>query len=123
MRRRDGAGRTGRPGRYREAAQIEREYRVRVQDGEKVCYQRPSVDVLFDSVATAAGPDAIAALLTGMGTDGAKGMCKMKRAGARTIAQDEASCVVFGNAARGYPAGRRGSRASTVQDRRPTDRA
>jgi two-component system, chemotaxis family, protein-glutamate methylesterase/glutaminase len=72
------------------------EYRVAVRDGERVCYQRPSVDVLFDSVASAAGRDAIGALLTGMGSDGAQGMLKMKRAGARTIAQDEASCVVFG---------------------------
>jgi two-component system chemotaxis response regulator CheB len=54
------------------------------------------VDVLFESVASAAGPDAIGALLTGMGADGAQGMLKMKRAGAQTIAQDEASCVVFG---------------------------
>jgi len=72
------------------------QYRVRVQDGEKVCYQRPSVDVLFDSVAAAAGADAIGAILTGMGVDGAKGMLRMKRAGARTMAQNEASCVVFG---------------------------
>lgn len=72
------------------------EYRVAVHDGERVCYQRPSVDVLFDSVAEAAGADAIGAILTGMGADGAQGMLKMKRAGARTVAQDEASCVVFG---------------------------
>lgn len=72
------------------------EYRVSVQDGPRVCYQRPSVDVLFESVAAAAGGDAIGALLTGMGADGAQGLLKMKRAGARTVAQDEASCVVFG---------------------------
>ena len=72
------------------------EYRVAVHDGERVCYQRPSVDVLFDSVAEVAGGDAIGAILTGMGADGAVGMLKMKRAGARTVAQDEASCVVFG---------------------------
>jgi two-component system chemotaxis response regulator CheB len=72
------------------------EYRVSVHSGERVCYQRPSVDVLFDSVAKAAGRDAIGALLTGMGADGARGILKMKQAGARTIAQDEASCVVFG---------------------------
>jgi two-component system chemotaxis response regulator CheB len=72
------------------------EYRVAVHDGERVCYQRPSVDVLFDSVADVAGADAIGAILTGMGADGAEGMLKMKRAGARTVAQDEASCVVFG---------------------------
>jgi len=72
------------------------EYRVSVKDGERVCYQRPSVDVLFQSVAEVAGADAIGAILTGMGSDGAQGMLRMKRAGARTVAQDEASCVVFG---------------------------
>jgi two-component system chemotaxis response regulator CheB len=71
-------------------------YRVQVKDGPQVCYQRPSVDVLFDSAADVAGPAAIGVLLTGMGADGAQGMLRMKRSGARTIAQDEASCVVFG---------------------------
>lgn len=71
-------------------------YRVAVRDGPMVCYQRPSVDVLFSSVAEAAGPDAVGVILTGMGSDGAQGMKKMKTAGASTIAQDEASCVVFG---------------------------
>lgn len=72
------------------------EYRVTVKTGPKVCYQRPSVDVLFSSVAEAAGPDAVGALLTGMGNDGAQGLLRMRQAGAHTIAQDEASCVVFG---------------------------
>jgi two-component system, chemotaxis family, protein-glutamate methylesterase/glutaminase len=72
------------------------EYCVSVQDGPRVCYQRPSVDVLFESVAQVAKGDAIGAILTGMGADGAEGLLKMKRAGARTAAQDEASCVVFG---------------------------
>ncbi|HEX5227182.1 MAG TPA: chemotaxis response regulator protein-glutamate methylesterase [Bryobacteraceae bacterium] len=72
------------------------EYRVVVRDGPRVCYQRPSVDVLFESVAETAKGDAIGAILTGMGSDGAQGMLKMKRAGARTLAQDEASCIVFG---------------------------
>jgi two-component system, chemotaxis family, protein-glutamate methylesterase/glutaminase len=72
------------------------EYRVVVQDGPRVCYQRPSVDVLFESVAKVAKGDAIGAILTGMGSDGAQGLLQMKRAGARTLAQDEASCVVFG---------------------------
>jgi two-component system, chemotaxis family, protein-glutamate methylesterase/glutaminase len=71
-------------------------YRVEVKDGPQVCYQRPSVDVMFSSVADVAGKHAVGAILTGMGSDGAQGMLKMKRAGARTIAQDEASCVVFG---------------------------
>lgn len=61
-----------------------------------VCYQRPAVDVLFQSVAEVAGPSTVAAVLTGMGSDGAKGMAALKNAGAKTIAQDEASCVVFG---------------------------
>jgi len=69
---------------------------VDVRTGPRVCYQRPSVDVLFLSVAEAAGRRAIGALLTGMGSDGAQGLLKMRQAGARTIAQDEASCVVFG---------------------------
>jgi two-component system, chemotaxis family, protein-glutamate methylesterase/glutaminase len=71
-------------------------YRVQVKDGPQVCYQRPSVDIMFSSVAEAAGRHAVAAILTGMGADGAQGMLRMKRAGAKTIAQDEASCVVFG---------------------------
>jgi two-component system, chemotaxis family, protein-glutamate methylesterase/glutaminase len=61
-----------------------------------VCYQRPAVDVLFQSVAEVAGSTTVAAILTGMGSDGALGMATLKKAGARTIAQDEASSVVFG---------------------------
>jgi two-component system, chemotaxis family, protein-glutamate methylesterase/glutaminase len=57
---------------------------------------RPSVDVLFQSVARATGPNAVGVIMTGMGDDGANGLLEMKRAGAATIAQDEASCVVFG---------------------------
>jgi two-component system chemotaxis response regulator CheB len=71
-------------------------YRVQVQDGPQVCYQRPSVDVMFSSVAEAARGGAIGVLLTGMGADGAQGLLRMKRAGATTIAQDEESCVVYG---------------------------
>ena len=71
-------------------------YRVTIKTGPKVCYQRPSIDVLFSSVAECAGDRAVGALLTGMGADGAQGLLRMKEAGARTIAQDEASCVVFG---------------------------
>jgi two-component system, chemotaxis family, protein-glutamate methylesterase/glutaminase len=71
-------------------------YRVQVKDGPQVCYQRPSVDVMFSSVADIAGSSTVAAILTGMGADGAQGILKLKRAGAKTIAQDEASCVVFG---------------------------
>jgi two-component system chemotaxis response regulator CheB len=73
-----------------------RGYYVGVMDGPLVCYQRPSVDVLFSSVASAAGREAMGVLLTGMGSDGASGLLQMRRAGAWTVAQDEASCVVFG---------------------------
>lgn len=71
-------------------------YSVSVKDGPRVCYQRPSVDVMFRSVAEVASAKAVGALLTGMGSDGAAGMLLMKQAGATTIAQDEATCVVFG---------------------------
>jgi two-component system chemotaxis response regulator CheB len=71
-------------------------YRVEIKDGPMVCFQRPAVDVLFHSVAQVAGPNATAAILTGMGSDGALGMLALKKAGARTIAQDEETCVVFG---------------------------
>ena len=71
-------------------------YFVNVKTGPQVCYQRPSVDVLFQSVAVTAGAGAVGVLLTGMGSDGAQGMLKMRQAGARTIAQDEATCVVYG---------------------------
>ncbi|PWT99763.1 MAG: chemotaxis response regulator protein-glutamate methylesterase [Terriglobia bacterium] len=71
-------------------------YFVNVKTGPRVCYQRPSVDVLFFSVAEAIGPEAVGALLTGMGADGAQGLLRMRNAGARTIAQNEATCVVFG---------------------------
>jgi two-component system chemotaxis response regulator CheB len=71
-------------------------YAIELQQGPEVCYQRPSVDVMFASVAQAAGSHSVGVLLTGMGTDGAKGLLALKRAGAATIAQDEQSCVVYG---------------------------
>jgi two-component system chemotaxis response regulator CheB len=71
-------------------------YSVDLPQGPLVCYQRPSADVMFASVAKVAGPHAVGVLLTGMGTDGAKGMLALKQAGASTIGQDEASCVVYG---------------------------
>ena len=71
-------------------------YMVEVKEGPLVNRHRPSVDVMFTSVASYVGKNAIGVILTGMGGDGAKGMLKMKEAGAHNIAQDEASCVVFG---------------------------
>jgi two-component system chemotaxis response regulator CheB len=71
-------------------------YYVNVKQGPLVHHQRPSADVLFDSVADYAGANAVGVILTGMGSDGAQGLLKMKTAGAETIAQDEKSCVVFG---------------------------
>jgi len=71
-------------------------YYVEIKDGPLVCRHRPSVDVLFRSAARYAGQNAVGVILTGMGDDGANGMLEMKRAGAVTIAQDEATSVVFG---------------------------
>lgn len=72
------------------------EYFVKVKDGPMVHHQRPSVDVLFKSVAQAAGSNALGILLTGMGSDGADGLLEMKNAGAPTLAQNEESSVVYG---------------------------
>ncbi|MGB8012265.1 MAG: chemotaxis response regulator protein-glutamate methylesterase [Terriglobales bacterium] len=71
-------------------------YYVDIKEGPLVCRHRPSVDVLFRSAARYAGQNAVGVILTGMGDDGARGMLEMKQAGAKTIAQDEATCVVFG---------------------------
>ena len=71
-------------------------YHVEVKDGPLVSRHRPSVDVLFRSGARYAGKNAVGVIMTGMGDDGAKGMRELHDAGAYTIAQDEASCVVFG---------------------------
>jgi len=67
-----------------------------LNQGELVSRHRPSVDVLFRSVANCAGKNAIGVILTGMGKDGAAGMLEMQKSGAYNFAQDEASCVVFG---------------------------
>jgi two-component system chemotaxis response regulator CheB len=72
------------------------QYAVRIMDGPLVSRHRPSVDVLFRSVAQSAGANAVGVLMTGMGDDGAAGLLEMKRAGASTIAQDESTSVVFG---------------------------
>lgn len=71
-------------------------YVAKLSDAEPVSRHKPSVDVLFDSAADAAGKNAIGVILTGMGKDGAAGMMKMKAAGTYNFAQDEESCVVFG---------------------------
>ncbi|MFY9142463.1 protein-glutamate methylesterase/protein-glutamine glutaminase [Sulfuricurvum sp.] len=71
-------------------------YYVEIGSGEKVSGHRPSADVLLNSVAKIAGANAIGVILTGMGGDGARGLLSMRNAGAKTIGQDEASCVVYG---------------------------
>jgi two-component system chemotaxis response regulator CheB len=72
------------------------QYFVEVVDGPLVNRHRPSVDVLFRSVAKCAGANALGVIMTGMGDDGAAGLLEMRKAGARTLAQDEQSCVVYG---------------------------
>lgn len=71
-------------------------YQVVIRQGEKVNGHCPSVDVLFESVAGIAGKNAVGIILTGMGGDGAKGLLAMRKAGAKTIGQDESTCVVYG---------------------------
>jgi two-component system chemotaxis response regulator CheB len=71
-------------------------YFVAIKDGPLVSRHRPSVDVLFRSAAQQAGANAVGIIMTGMGDDGARGLLEMKTAGARTVAQDEESCIVFG---------------------------
>lgn len=71
-------------------------YYTEVEDGAMVNFVRPSVDILFNSVAECAGRNAIGIILTGMGEDGARGLLEMERSGAFTIAQDKATSVVFG---------------------------
>ncbi len=81
------------------------QYRVRVAPGENVCGHCPSVEVLFRSVAEYVGANAVGVMLTGMGRDGADGMKTMRDAGARCLAQDEASCVVYGMPKEAYERG------------------
>jgi len=82
--------------RHLELARSGANYQVKLHDGPPVNRHRPSVDVLFHSVAQYAGRNAVGVILTGMGNDGAAGMLELHKAGAYTIAQNEASCVVFG---------------------------
>jgi two-component system chemotaxis response regulator CheB len=83
-------------GRHMRLLRGHNDFAVRITDDPPVGLHRPSVDVLFESCARAAGGFAVGVILTGMGADGAYGLTEMKKAGASTIAQDEASCVVFG---------------------------
>lgn len=71
-------------------------YQVEIKPGPKVSGHCPSVDVMFESVAKAAGSRALGIILTGMGSDGAKGLLEMRKAGAHTIGQDESTCIVYG---------------------------
>ena len=71
-------------------------YYIELHDEPPVNRHRPSVDVLFRSVAKYAGKNTVGVIMTGMGADGAAGMLEMHQAGAHTVAQDESSCVVFG---------------------------
>jgi len=81
---------------HMELARSGANYQVKLNNGPAVNRHRPSVDVLFRSVAQFAGRNAVGVILTGMGNDGAAGMLEMHKAGAYTLAQNEASCVVFG---------------------------
>ena len=83
-------------GRHMQLQRSGAQYQVAVRDGPLVNRHKPSVDVLMRSAAACAGANAVGVLLTGMGDDGARGLLDMRRAGAVTAAQDEASCVVFG---------------------------
>ncbi|HTF21842.1 MAG TPA: chemotaxis response regulator protein-glutamate methylesterase [Chryseolinea sp.] len=83
-------------GKHMELYRSGAKYYIRVRGGELVNRHKPSVEVLFNSVAEHAGQNAVGIIMTGMGRDGAEGLLHMKEAGAKTIAQDEKSCVVFG---------------------------
>jgi two-component system chemotaxis response regulator CheB len=83
-------------GRHMQLKRSGAQYHVDVIDGPQVNRHRPSVDVLFRSTARCAGGNALGVIMTGMGDDGARGMKEMHEAGAVTLAQDEASCVVYG---------------------------
>ena len=80
-------------------------YQVECRRGEKVNGHSPSVDVVFSSVAENAGAHALGIILTGMGGDGAKGLLAMRKAGAKTIGQDESTCVVYGMPKVAYESG------------------
>ncbi len=90
-------------------------YYIRIKQGPPVHHQRPSVDVLFNSVASSVGINAMGVILTGMGADGAKGLLNMKEKGSYTIGQDEATSVVYGMPREAYKIG-------AVTDQLPLDR-
>lgn len=69
---------------------------IKIRDGEKIMHHRPSIDLMFESAAAVAGSQAVAGLLTGMGRDGATGLLKLRKAGAKTFAQDEKTSIVYG---------------------------
>jgi len=94
------------------------QYYVEVLDGPVVNRHRPSVDVLFRSVAKCAGANALGVIMTGMGDDGAAGLLEMRHAGARTIAQDEETCVVYGMPKRSRQARRRRDNRTSRRNRR-----
>ena len=83
-------------GRHMEVVKSGADYRVKLHDGDLVSGHKPAVDVMFDSLAVCAGKNCVAALLTGMGKDGARGLLNLRQQGAFTLAQDEASCIVYG---------------------------
>jgi len=83
-------------GRHLEVVSDGPRFRIHLSDGERVNRHRPSVDVMFDSLVSTAAPRVVAALLTGMGSDGAKGLSHLRAAGAQTLAQDEATSAIFG---------------------------
>ena len=82
--------------RHMEVVRRSDQYYIKLTESDKVNGHRPSVEVLFNSVAKAAGKRAVGIILTGMGGDGAAGLLKMRKAGAKTIGQDESTCVVYG---------------------------
>lgn len=92
-------------GRHLQVVRSGARYVCRLNDEAPECFQRPAVDVLFRSVAQHVGPNAVAAVLTGMGEDGARGLLALRQAGARTLVQDEASSVVWGMPGAAYKLG------------------
>ncbi len=80
-------------------------YQVRLNSGEQVCGHRPSVDVLMNSVAECVGENSVGVMLTGMGEDGAAALLAMRKKGARTFAQDEKTCIVYGMPKKAYEKG------------------